>query len=251
MNWQRGTLDEMSAKFLMHLGAESSSQHPDDALRAALRATWDTCPAAYLVGRANRVDVKVIPGKSTTTTTTTTTNGIDLAGKARGDALKATAGKSVFSRVSTWRSATSNTKEQGVGLMTSLFGTAESLVMDMDPASGGEGEAPNPVQWCLAGVGSSFAADYATLLAQKGVLCDSIATTVAAQINMRKILLGEDVPAFTDIVVSATVDGCAASLETLQQLAEEAAASSMGVMAWRNATPLKVSVAPMLSVRLN
>lgn len=126
VNWQKGTLDSVSAKFLLRL--ERESNHPDQAFVKALEHTWDTCPAAYLVGRANHVAVVVSKGPNTEAEAGRVgncVNGVNLAAREVGDKLKATTvPSSVWSRVSNW-----NRSNQAGGLMNSQFGL-ETLFMD-------------------------------------------------------------------------------------------------------------------------
>ena len=63
-----------------------------------------------------------------------------------------------------------------------------NLESDQAPFMGGIGRAPNPIQYCLFGMASCFAATFASIAAEKGLEVDSFSVTAENDVNLSQAL---------------------------------------------------------------
>ena len=98
-----------------------------------------------------------------------------------------------------------------------------TLVSDQPPPSGGQGRAPNPVQYCVFAMISCYATTFVTIATQKGVEIKKLKIRGASEANMKAIFDVEEGPIIERVWVELEIESDAPRevLEEIRQLANE------------------------------
>ncbi len=98
-----------------------------------------------------------------------------------------------------------------------------TLVSDQPPSSGGEGTAPNPVQYCVFAMLACYATTFVTLAAQEGVEIQELRIRGASEANLPVIFGLEEGPVIQRAWVELQVksDAPPEVLERIRQKANE------------------------------
>ena len=94
IDWKEGGISQMRVLW-------SCRTEKPEALAPAVASTWDTCPAAFLVGRANPVAISV-SAQVSEAPAGSPGNGLHLEARAAGEQLQQQKGQSRWTRVSRW-----------------------------------------------------------------------------------------------------------------------------------------------------
>ena len=98
-----------------------------------------------------------------------------------------------------------------------------SLESDQAPFMGGEGRAPNPIQYCLFGMAACFAATFAAIAVEKGLEAKSFMVTAENKVNLKKAygLSGDPIveKVFLNIEIKSNADR--GKIEEVKELALE------------------------------
>ncbi len=115
-------------------------------------------------------------------------------------------------------------RTEGPGMFEATLnfpGGSLTLVSDQPPPSGGEGTAPNPVQYCVFAMLACYATTFMTLAAQQGVDIRSLRVRGASVANMKAIFEVEEGPIIDRVWIELEVTSDA-SQEVLEALRQEA-----------------------------
>jgi len=98
-----------------------------------------------------------------------------------------------------------------------------TLVSDQPPTSGGEGTAPNPVQYCVFAMLACYATTFVTLAAQEGVEIQDLRVRGASVANLRVMFGLEEGPVVEQAWIELRVKSPAPPevLERLRQWADQ------------------------------
>ncbi len=112
------------------------------------------------------------------------------------------------------------------------------LVTDQPPPSGGEGTAPNPVQYCVFAMLACYATTFMTLAAQKGVEVRRLAVRGASVVNMKSVFEVEEGPIVEKVWIELDVEADASPdvLEEIRALADRKCPAAFTV---QNAVPFE------------
>lgn len=121
------------------------------------------------------------------------------------------------------------------------FATGKTTVAaDMAPALGGAGNAPDPVQYCLFGTASCFAATFATIASEKGIVIRSLRVTAENCVNLSQTLGINDAPIVER--VSITIDfKSSGTQEELEQIKSLTSQRCPGMYCLTHPIPVDVS----------
>ena len=86
-------------------------------------------------------------------------------------------------------------------------GTSTDLHVDVAPGFGGQGLAPDPLQYMLAGLGACYAATLVTIAATEGVTLDSLDVVADQDVNVAAVYGVGDAPLMEQISVTVRVTG--------------------------------------------
>ncbi len=97
------------------------------------------------------------------------------------------------------------------------------LQTDQPPPSGGGGNFPNPVQYCVFAMAACYATTYATLAAEKGIALQKLRITAETVTNMRAVFGLEEGPIVRSVRLHLEVAAEAPpeELDSLRRLADE------------------------------
>jgi uncharacterized OsmC-like protein len=116
-----------------------------------------------------------------------------------------------------------------------------SLECELPPILGGWGNRPDPVQYCLYGLASCYAATFATSAALEGVAFDELSVTAESSMNLNKqIGLSED-PIIEAVKFTVRVKGNATE-EQLKKVKELADKRCPGVECLTRSIPLTIEM---------
>lgn len=117
------------------------------------------------------------------------------------------------------------------------------LISDQPPPSGGEGRAPNPVQYCVFAFIACYATTFVTLATQQGVTIRKLRARGASEVNMKAVFDLEEGPIVEKVWIELEVESDASeeTLEELRRLADEKCPAAFTV---RNAVPFESKVLP-------
>lgn len=115
------------------------------------------------------------------------------------------------------------------------------LHVDVAPGFGGQGLAPDPLHYMLAGLGACYAATLVTVAAMEGVTLQDVAVVAEQDVNVAAVYNMGDAPLMEQITVSVKI---AADVDdaTLARWQEVARAKCPFVFTIANAIPLTTSV---------
>lgn len=99
--------------------------------------------------------------------------------------------------------------------------TATDLHVDVAPGFGGQGVAPDPLQYLLAGLGACYAATLVTIAATEGVTLDAVSVVAEQDVNVAAVYDAGDAPLMEQISVTVhvTADVDDATLDRWQDAA--------------------------------
>ncbi|AQX14841.1 hypothetical protein BCR15_02000 [Tessaracoccus lapidicaptus] len=119
--------------------------------------------------------------------------------------------------------------------------TSTDLQVDVAPGFGGQGLAPDPLQYMLAGLAACYAATLVTIAATEGVELDDLSVVAEQDVNVAAVYDLGDSPLMEQIRVSVTV---AADVDdvTLGRWQDEARAKCPFVYTVTNPIPLTTTV---------
>ncbi len=130
-------------------------------------------------------------------------------------------------------------RSEGPGMFEATLafpGGTLTLVSDQPPPSGGEGIAPNPVQYCVYAMLACYATTFMTLAAKKGVEIRGLKCRGASVANMKAIFEVEEGPIIDRVWIELEVDSDASD-EVLEALREEADRKCPAAYTVQNAVP--------------
>ena len=115
------------------------------------------------------------------------------------------------------------------------------LQVDVAPGFGGQGLAPDPLQYMLAGLGACYAATLVTIAATEGIALDAVSVVAEQDVNVAAVYDLGDAPLMEQISVSVKV---AAGVDdaTLTRWQDEARAKCPFVYTVTNPIPLTTTV---------
>ncbi len=96
------------------------------------------------------------------------------------------------------------------------------LEADAPPILGGEGQKPDPVQYCLFGIAACFAQTFASIAAEKGITLSKLAVSAENKINLSSGLGLGDIPPTEMVkltVIASAQDG--SQLSEIEELARK------------------------------
>lgn len=117
--------------------------------------------------------------------------------------------------------------------------TGETTVRaDFAPFMGGEGLAPDPIQYCLYGLAACYAGTFVGLAAAQGVVLRSLSVVAENRVDLSRSLGLSDAPVVERVMLSLQVDGDADAeqLAELERLAQE---RCPGVFCLANPIPIE------------
>ena len=122
------------------------------------------------------------------------------------------------------------------------FDKGELLVeADQPPPQGGGGTRPGPVQYCLFGLASCFAATYASNAAMMGVELRKLRVVAEADVNFSRTFGLSDEPIIEGVRVTVDVESDAPD-EELHRVEEMAAQRCPAVFCMTNQVPLQTTL---------
>ncbi len=116
------------------------------------------------------------------------------------------------------------------------------LVADMAPALGGKGRAPDPVQYCLFGTASCYAATFATIASEKGIVIQSLRVTAENCVNLSQTLGMNDAPIVERVSITVEIQS-SARREELEQIKLLTNQRCPGMYCLTHAIPVDVKIA--------
>lgn len=98
-----------------------------------------------------------------------------------------------------------------------------TVVTDQPPPSGGQGRAPNPVQFCVFAMVSCYATTFVTMATQRGIEIKKLRARGGSLANMKAIFDLEEGPVVKKVWVELEVESDAPreELEELRRMANE------------------------------
>jgi uncharacterized OsmC-like protein len=122
------------------------------------------------------------------------------------------------------------------------FDSGEQLLeADQPPPQGGGGLAPGPVQYCLFGLASCFAATFAANAAMAGLAVRKLRVAAEADVNFSRVYGLSEEPIIEGVRLALDVDSDA-PLEELRQVEEMATRRCPAVFCMTNAVRLETSL---------
>ena len=115
---------------------------------------------------------------------------------------------------------------------------ALTLVSDQPPPSGGEGRAPNPVQYCVFAMIACYATTFVTLATQRGVTIRKLRARGASEVNMKAVFDLEEGPIVEKVWIELEVESDAPR-ETLEELRKLANTKCPAAFTVQNAVPFE------------
>ncbi|MHA2610170.1 MAG: OsmC family protein [bacterium JZ-2024 1] len=112
------------------------------------------------------------------------------------------------------------------------------MVTDQPPATGGRGQAPNAIQYCVFAMVACFATTYMTLAAQRGVEITSLKARGASVVNMKSVLELEQEKPVEKVWVELAVES-SASREQLEEIRKEAQVKCPAAYTVQNSVPFE------------
>ena len=98
-----------------------------------------------------------------------------------------------------------------------------TLFTDQPTPSGGKGNAPNPVQYCVFSMIACYATTFVTIAAMKGVEIKSLKVKGYSKVNMKAVLEIEEGPVVEEVGITLEVTSSASRevLEEIKNLADK------------------------------
>lgn len=98
-----------------------------------------------------------------------------------------------------------------------------TLITDQPPPSGGRGNAPNPVQYCVFAMISCYATTFMTIAAKKGIEIKKLKAKGASDANMKSIFEIEEGPIVEKVWIELEIESSADKevLEEIRKLADK------------------------------
>jgi uncharacterized OsmC-like protein len=98
-----------------------------------------------------------------------------------------------------------------------------TLFTDQPTPSGGKGNAPNPVQYCVFSMIACYATTFVTIATMKGVKIDSLKVRGYSKVNMKSVLEIEEGPVVEEVGITLEFISPAPMevLEEIKKLADQ------------------------------
>ena len=109
---------------------------------------------------------------------------------------------------------------------------------DFAPFMGGEGLAPDPIQYCLYGLAACYAGTFVGVAAAQGVVLRSLSVTAENRVDLSRSLGLSDNPVVEQVTLTVDVDSDA-DQGTIEELERLAGARCPGVYCLTNPIPLE------------
>ena len=113
-----------------------------------------------------------------------------------------------------------------------------NLESDQAPFMGGIGRAPNPIQYCLFGMASCFAATFASIAAEKGIDVDSFNVTAENNVNLSQTLGLSNEPIVEQVRLIVEIKS-KADRKIIEEVQNLALKRCPGIYCLRNPIPLE------------
>ncbi len=112
---------------------------------------------------------------------------------------------------------------------------------DLAPFMGGEGLAPDPIQYCLFGLSACFAGTFAAVASEKGVTLRSMKVIVENKVNLSRAFGLGDAPVVEEVTISVVADSDASD-EALAEVEKATRERCPGVYCLTQPIPLTTTV---------
>ncbi len=116
-----------------------------------------------------------------------------------------------------------------------------NLITDQPPPSGGRGNAPNPVQYCVFAMISCYATTFMTIAASKGVEIKKLKAKGASAINMKSVFEIEEGPVVEKVGIELEVESDA-DTKVLEEIKKETDKKCPAAYTVQNKVPFESSV---------
>ncbi|MEO0295338.1 MAG: OsmC family protein [candidate division WOR-3 bacterium] len=116
-----------------------------------------------------------------------------------------------------------------------------NLITDQPPPSGGRGNAPNPVQYCVFAMISCYATTFMTIAASKGVEIKKLKARGASIVNMKSVFEIEEGPVVEKVWIELEVES-EADAKILQEIKNEADKKCPAAYVVQNKVPFESHV---------
>jgi len=81
-----------------------------------------------------------------------------------------------------------------------------TLITDQPPPSGGRGNAPNPVQYCVFAMIACYATTFMTIAASKGIEIKKLKAKGASEVNMKSVFEVEEGPIVEKVWIELEIE---------------------------------------------
>lgn len=116
-----------------------------------------------------------------------------------------------------------------------------NLITDQPPPSGGRGNAPNPLQYCVFAMISCYATTFMTIATSKGVEIKKLKAKGASLVNMKSLFEIEEGPVVEKVWVELEVDSNA-DAKILEEIKKETDKECPAAYTVQNKVPFESSV---------
>jgi uncharacterized OsmC-like protein len=114
---------------------------------------------------------------------------------------------------------------------------------DQAPFMGGNGQAPDPIQYCLYGVSSCYAGTLVTIAAMEGIELKGLRVTAKNRINLQKALGLSDQPIIQGVTLTVEAEPVeGTSFDEIERVARMAEEKCPGMECMRREIPYTVEV---------
>lgn len=113
-----------------------------------------------------------------------------------------------------------------------------NLESDQAPFMGGIGRAPNPIQYCLFGMASCFAATFASIAAEKGLEVDFFNVTAENNVNLSQTLGLSNEPIVEQVRLTVEIKS-KADRKIIEEVQNLALKRCPGIYCLRKSIPLE------------
>ena len=116
-----------------------------------------------------------------------------------------------------------------------------TLITDQPPPSGGNGNAPNPVQYCVFAMISCYATTFMTIAASKGVEIKKLKAKGASEVNMKSVFEVEEGPIVEKVWIELEIESDA-DKNIIEEIRKEADRKCPAAFTVQNKIPFESKI---------
>lgn len=116
-----------------------------------------------------------------------------------------------------------------------------TLITDQPPPSGGKGNAPNPVQYCVFAMISCYATTFMTIAASKGIEIKKLKARGASEVNMKSVFELEEGPVVEKVWIELEIESNA-DRNVVEEIRKEADRKCPAAFTVQNKIPFESKI---------